>query len=75
VPTGFDRGRALVVTGLFGAALIYGEGIITPAISVLNALESALDKVVCPGQISGQCTSITPQPTGFFPRSRPKSFN
>jgi KUP system potassium uptake protein len=34
------RGRgALVVMGLFGAALIYGDGIITPAISVLSALE------------------------------------
>ena len=29
----------LVVAGLFGAALIYGDGIITPAISVLSALE------------------------------------
>ena len=37
--TAFDRGRALVVMGLFGAALIYGDGIITPAISVLSALE------------------------------------
>ena len=25
--------------GLFGAALLYGDGIITPAISVLSALE------------------------------------
>ena len=29
----------IVVAGLFGAALIYGDGIITPAISVLSALE------------------------------------
>ena len=29
----------LVACGLFGAALIYGDGIITPAISVLSALE------------------------------------
>ena len=29
----------LVVAGLFGAALIYGDGAITPAISVLSALE------------------------------------
>ena len=29
----------LIVCGLFGAALIYGDGIITPAISVLSALE------------------------------------
>jgi KUP system potassium uptake protein len=33
------RGRVLIVMGLFGAALIYGDGIITPAISVLSALE------------------------------------
>jgi KUP system potassium uptake protein len=34
------RGTAVLVTGgLFGAALIYGDGIITPAISVLSALE------------------------------------
>jgi hypothetical protein len=31
--------RILIVMGLFGAALIYGDGIITPAISVLGALE------------------------------------
>jgi KUP system potassium uptake protein len=30
---------ALVAFGLFGAALIYGDGAITPAISVLSALE------------------------------------
>ena len=30
---------ALIAMGLFGAALIYGDGIITPAISVLSALE------------------------------------
>jgi KUP system potassium uptake protein len=33
------RGRWLVIFGLFGAALIYGDGIITPAISVLSAVE------------------------------------
>jgi KUP system potassium uptake protein len=32
-------GRVLIVMGLFGAALLYGDGIITPAISVLSALE------------------------------------
>src|SRR5712671_2754973 len=40
--TGADwagRGRALIVLGLLGAALIYGDGIITPAISVLSAVE------------------------------------
>lgn len=31
--------RWLISTGLFGAALLYGDGIITPAISVLGAVE------------------------------------
>jgi KUP system potassium uptake protein len=35
----WSGGRLLVMMGLFGAALIYGDGIITPAISVLSALE------------------------------------
>jgi KUP system potassium uptake protein len=30
---------ALVALGLFGAALLYGDGVITPAISVLSAVE------------------------------------
>jgi KUP system potassium uptake protein len=33
------RGQALIVMGLLGAALLYGDGIVTPAISVLSALE------------------------------------
>ncbi len=34
------RGRALLIgLGLFGAALLYGDGVITPAISVLSAME------------------------------------
>jgi KUP system potassium uptake protein len=33
------RGAALILLGLFGAALLSGEGIITPAISVLGAVE------------------------------------
>src|SRR6202020_2179148 len=37
---GFQRGvRLLTGMGLLGAALIYGDGVITPAISVLSALE------------------------------------
>ncbi|HSB20146.1 MAG TPA: KUP/HAK/KT family potassium transporter, partial [Anaeromyxobacteraceae bacterium] len=31
--------RALLVLGIFGAALLYGDGVITPAISVLGAIE------------------------------------
>jgi KUP system potassium uptake protein len=37
---GFARGMAtFTAMGLLGAALIYGDGVITPAISVLSALE------------------------------------
>ena len=36
---GRARGRLLVPLGLFGAALLYGDGMITPAISVLSAVE------------------------------------
>ena len=50
-----SRQRALLVgLGLFGAALLYGDGIITPAISVLGAVEGlgvathALDDLVVP---------------------------
>ena len=40
LPQGAGRGTAVLTgMGLFGAALIYGDGIITPAISVLSALE------------------------------------
>jgi KUP system potassium uptake protein len=38
--TGPRRGKSfLLVLGLFGAALLYGDGIITPAITVLSAFE------------------------------------
>jgi len=48
------RRRALVLLGLFGAALLYGDGVITPAISILGALEGisvatpALESVIVP---------------------------
>jgi KUP system potassium uptake protein len=44
-----DAKRKIVITwlGLIGAALLYGDGIITPAISVLGATEGL--KVVTPG--------------------------
>ncbi len=43
-----ERWRALaVVVGIFGAALLYGDGMITPAISVLSAVEGL--EVVSPG--------------------------
>jgi KUP system potassium uptake protein len=37
VPTGAKR--LLVAVGLFGSALLYGDGIITPAVTVLGAVE------------------------------------
>ena len=38
------RGRKiLLVLGLFGAALLYGDGVITPAISVLGAMEGLIE--------------------------------
>ena len=54
-PTGRRGARwALVLLGLFGTALLYGDGMITPAISVLSAVEGttiaapALDGLVLP---------------------------
>jgi KUP system potassium uptake protein len=49
-----SAGRLLIATGLFGSALLYGDGIITPAISVLSAVEGlsvatpALEHMVVP---------------------------
>ena len=38
-PSGNRRGLGVVALGLFGACLLYGDGMITPAISVLSAVE------------------------------------
>lgn len=38
-PSKSRRRRLLVTVGIFGAALFFGDGIITPAISVLSAIE------------------------------------
>src|SRR3954453_17536944 len=45
-PTGRRAKLALVAAGIFGASLFYGDGMITPAISVLSAVEGL--KVVSP---------------------------
>ncbi len=42
-----SRARILMLLGLFGAALFYGDGLITPAISVLSAVEGL--EVAAPG--------------------------
>ena len=56
---GFRPGtRVLVIMGLLGAALVYGDGAITPAISVLSAVEgvnvvsSALKPFVMPAAVA-----------------------
>jgi KUP system potassium uptake protein len=41
------RRKLLILVGLFGAALLYGDGMITPAISVLGAMDGL--KVIVPG--------------------------
>src|SRR5262244_902637 len=52
------RSGLLVGLGLFGAALLYGDGVITPAISVLSALEGIeiavpeLRHLVVPGTLA-----------------------
>ncbi len=44
---GSRRATLLILVGLFGAALLYGDAMITPAISVLSAVEGL--KVAAPG--------------------------
>jgi K+ transporter len=51
---GMNAAAIMTVLGVFGAALLYGDGVITPAISVLSAVEGLetvsplLDKMVVP---------------------------
>jgi KUP system potassium uptake protein len=65
------RGTGLLIgAGLFGAALIYGDGIITPAISVLSALEGvnvatdALKPYVLPASLVVLLLLFALQPRG-----------
>jgi KUP system potassium uptake protein len=61
---------AIVAVGLFGAALIYGDGAITPAISVLSALEGlqivepALQRYVLPLAVLVLVALFAVQPLG-----------
>jgi KUP system potassium uptake protein len=61
---------AIVAVGLFGAALIYGDGAITPAISVLSALEGldialpALHPYILPAAVTILVALFALQPTG-----------
>ncbi|HEX4411489.1 MAG TPA: KUP/HAK/KT family potassium transporter [Xanthobacteraceae bacterium] len=69
---GVKRARrpAIVLTGLLGAALIYGDGAITPAISVLSALEGldiatpALSNYVVPVAVVILLALFAVQPLG-----------
>jgi KUP system potassium uptake protein len=60
----------IVAIGLFGAALIYGDGAITPAISVLSALEGlniampAVKPYVLPGAVAILIALFAIQPQG-----------
>ncbi len=61
---------AIIAAGLFGAALIYGDGAITPAISVLSALEGmeqvtpALQSFVLPAAVVILVALFAVQPQG-----------
>jgi KUP system potassium uptake protein len=61
---------AIVAAGLFGAALIYGDGTITPAISVLSALEGmeqiapSLARFVLPAAVAVLFALFALQPLG-----------
>jgi KUP system potassium uptake protein len=61
---------AIVAAGLFGAALIYGDGTITPAISVLSALEGmeqiapSLETYVLPASVIVLFALFIVQPLG-----------
>jgi KUP system potassium uptake protein len=46
--------RVLLVVGMFGTAVFYGDGVITPAISVLSAVEG-LEVAVAPGAARLRC--------------------
>jgi KUP system potassium uptake protein len=60
----------IVAIGLFGSALIYGDGAITPAISVLSALEGlniatpAVQPYVLPGAVAILIALFAIQPQG-----------
>jgi K+ potassium transporter len=61
---------AIIAIGLFGAALIYGDGAITPAISVLSALEGlnlatpSLTAYVLPAAVAILIALFAIQPLG-----------
>jgi len=69
----------IVAIGLFGAALIYGDGAITPAISVLSALEGlniatpAVPPYVLPGAVPILIALFAIQPQETLGLARPSA--
>ena len=67
------KGRILLFIGLFGAALLYGDGAITPAISVLSAVEGleittpGLKPYVVPITVIGPCSPLSLPKTRHLP--------
>ncbi|AQS87736.1 potassium transporter Kup [Neoasaia chiangmaiensis] len=65
-----DRSTLLAAAGLFGAALLYGDGAITPAISVLSAVEGVgvvtndLHPYILPVTVAILCGIFMIQPLG-----------
>src|ERR1700758_3295412 len=65
-----ERRPTIVAVGLFGAALIYGDGTITPAISVLSALEGLkittpqIDPYIVPAAVAILVALFALQPLG-----------
>ena len=61
--------RVLLLLGVFGAALFYGDGVITPAISVLSAMEGLRGRVAATLALcrradrrrAGRCFSCHPE--------------
>jgi KUP system potassium uptake protein len=62
--------KVFLVVGIFGTALLYGDGVITPAISVLSAVEGlelltpALDRFVVPIAVAIVIALFTVQRSG-----------
>ncbi|MCQ8240039.1 potassium transporter Kup [Rhizosaccharibacter radicis] len=69
-PRSFSRATLLAAAGLFGAALLYGDGAITPAISVLSAVGGisvvthAVDPYVLPASVVILLGIFAVQPLG-----------
>lgn len=68
--TKHGKGRFIILAGLFGAALLYGDGMITPAITVLGAVEGlevatpVFKPYVLPLSILVLCLIFIPQKRG-----------